>query len=238
VAYATALLDILATRPDLRTLRLSLPAHPATIARLAHLPGLRHLTLHVFHPKPVSEGAADPNTQQAETLAAWQLLGAVLGATRQVIHLTLEDPVMLHTQTGHMPIPPQLQECTQLQVFTSKTLTMVVQKPEHWAYLAGAAQLEDVLNPLVFWTPPLRGVTLPHVTQALLIPDGLGDLRPMLAALPALVVANVNLHKIMAPADNDNQVGLWVQGRRAGWAAHCGRSVAVDSDRQVQSGHL
>jgi hypothetical protein len=206
VAYATALLDILATRPDLHTLRLSLPAYPATIARLAHLPGLRHLTLHLFHPKP-SPGTEDgTEIDLASEDRRQELVGAVLGATRQVTHLTLEDPEMHHHREGHTPIPPQLQQCTQLQVFSSKTLTLVAYASEQWAYLAGATQLRDTSPVVAFREVPPAGVTLPDMTEAALIPNHLEDLRPMLAALPALESARVYLNDYIDPSYDSNQV--------------------------------
>jgi hypothetical protein len=221
VAYATQLLDILATRPDLHTLRVTLPANTACITALADLPGLRHLHLTLFHPQPLPGGGTDPVIDLSAPKARQELLGAVLGAIRQVTHLTLEHPEMHLYSGGHTPVPPQLQQCTQLQVFSSKTITLTVHKPEHWTCPDHWSEVSPCLE---LREAPPAGTTMPDFTEALLVPDRLDDLGPMLAALPDLETARVVLKEYIDMTHGSGQVS---PGRRGAPGTKCNRVVCA-----------
>jgi hypothetical protein len=216
VVVISRLLHQLAAYPNIKTLELPLPANTACIAALAHLPGLRHLTLTLFHPKPLPGGVTDPSTDLSAD-AREELLGAVLEAATQVTHLEVEHHGA-DFLAGDVPIPPQLQKCTQLQEYRSKSLPMLVCKPEHWAYLAGAKELRECLPAVTIAVPPPSGTCLTHLAAAWLVPNRLEDLQLMLAALPALEAARVVLYDDMDLAHDGEQVR---QGGRGG-QADCG----------------
>lgn len=219
MGFASNLLHLLSQYPNIKVLQLPMPADRACIARLAHLPGLRHLTLDLFHPRLVAGELSDPATD-LEPEDRQGLLGIVFAATPQVTHLTLEHSPGKYLP-GDVPLPPQLQHCGQLQAFHSRSLPLGVYEPEDWAYLAGASNLRDIIPRVTIMAPPPPGTCLTHVTEAFLIPDRLADLGPMMAALPALEAARVNLNDYMDPAHDSNQVRLWAGVQAVGVEGSC-----------------
>jgi hypothetical protein len=220
VAFAFRLMHLLAKYPSIQALELPMPANRGCIVCLACMPGLRRLTLDLFHPQLPPGGVADP----AMDLAAGEgqlVLGAVLAATRQVTHLTLKGSG--YSKEG-VPIPPQLRHSTNLQAYNSNALHLLIGEEQHWEAMAGAVSLVEVAPAVTLKQPPSAAACLPAVRTAWLLPRRLADLGPMLAALPALDKAVVVLEQGIDTAVDPDQVSdvggvgcrAWVGWYRAG----------------------
>jgi hypothetical protein len=208
VAFISRLLHLLAAYPNLKTLELPMPANRACIAALAALPGLRHLTLEVFAPRLLPG--------EVSNLEGEQLLGAVLAATPQVTHLTLEKGY--YSYGSAVCIPPQMRESSNLQVYKSFGMPLVVKEEQHWEDLGGAVALREVTPPVTFYSPPPPSTRVRALAGVVVLPKRLCDIGPMFEALPALDKAQVHMAQSM-----DTSAAAQVSGRLVGLTAVVGR---------------